>query len=53
MKLLNFESSGELSKIGHHFRKYVFGYQKMSITKNGLLNSCSSMKKVQKDLDNF
>ena len=49
-KLMNFQnwSSGELSKIGHHFRKKWFkngSYQKMSITKIVLLNSYFSMKK--------
>ena len=52
-KLLNFENwcSGELWKIGHHFRKQ--SYLKMSITKNVLLNWYSSMKKNEKDLDDF
>jgi hypothetical protein len=42
-------SSGELSKIGHRFRKIRgfknLRYQKMSITKNMLLNLYSSMQK--------
>jgi hypothetical protein len=55
---LNFEnwSSGELSKIGHHFRKYsgfkIDVIKKMSITKDMLLNSYSSKKK-QQDLEDF
>jgi hypothetical protein len=50
IRLLNFEywSSGELSKIGHHFRKYsdlkIDVIKKMSITKDVLLNSYSSKK---------
>ena len=49
-KLLNFEFwiNGELSKIGHHFSSKIFKngfYQKMSITKNVLLNWYSLMKK--------
>ena len=53
-QLLNFEwrCSGELSKIGHHFRKKWFkngSYQKMSITKIVLLNSYFSMKKKESE----
>ena len=53
MYVLNLEnwSSGELSKIGHHFRKQSdlkidVMYQKMSVTKNVLLNC--SRKKIRK-----
>ena len=61
MKLLNFEncSSCELSKIGHYFRKYSdlkidIIKQSLSITKNVLLNSNSSMnKKKLKDLEDL
>ena len=58
-KLLNFEFwiNSELSKIGHHFSNKRFRkefYQKMSITKNVLLNWYSSMKKkIEKDWDDF
>ena len=43
--ILNFEnwSNGEVSKIGHHFRK--LSDLKIDIIKNVLLNSYSSMKK--------
>ena len=41
-KLVNFDNwcSGELSKIGYHFRRYlkIDVIKKMSITKNVLLN---------------
>ena len=52
-KLLNFEFwiNGELSKIGHHFSNKEIN-QKLSI-KNLLLNWYSSMKKNEKDLDDF
>ena len=54
MKLLNFDiwSSGELSKIGHHFRKY--SDLKIDVIKkyhNKYLHS--SMKKNEKDSDDF
>ena len=50
MKLLSFEnwSSGELSKIGHHFRKRTdlkIDIKKVNKKKHAILNSYSSMKK--------
>ena len=54
---MNFEFwiNGELSKIGHHFNdKLSNNNDKMSITKNVLLNWYSSMKKkIEKDSDDF
>ena len=58
-KLLNFENwcSDEVSKIGHHFSNEVIFknscYQKMSITNDVLLNWYYSMKKIEKDSDDF
>ena len=62
-KLLNFEFwiNGQLSKIWNHFSNKVFKklfYQKMSLTKNVLLNWYSSMKKKRKiwmifDIENW
>jgi hypothetical protein len=56
-KLFNFENwvRGEVSKIGQHFRKESdlkidLKYQKMSITKNVLLNCYSSMKKKMRKI---
>ena len=46
-------SNGELSKIWHHLKKWNWCYQKMSITKNVLLNSFFSRGKNQKDSDDF
>ena len=44
-------SSGKLSKIGHNFRK--LSDLQLMLSKNVLLNSYSSMKKNQKDSDDF
>ena len=60
MKLLNFEnwSSGELSKIGHHFTKE--SYLKIDVIKNVNNKKCASKyiffdakKKNQRDSDDF
>ena len=52
-KLLNFENwcCGKLSKIGHHFSNRVV--LQIDFIKNVLLNRYSSMKKTEKDLDDF
>ena len=44
-------SSGKLSKIGHNLRK--LSDLQLMLSKNVLLNSYSSMKKNQKDSDDF
>ena len=58
-KLSNFENwcSCELSKIGHHFRKKsdlkIDVIKQCQKQKNVLLDWYSSMKKNEKDLDDF